>query len=242
MIHPADDGTLQRARRTVVRSALTWTPLFVLFVALGALLLVRALTQSGGAWVGFAIVALIALLASPLAFAALRDLRAEPIETEGTITRKWSKADLIVFRGHYLTVGKRVFRVRKDIWLLMPEVFGRVHVRHFPHTNTLIAWEALASAPAPDDPAAAAAGTVPPAPVSGWVATPAAAPTPTPLSLEAAPRPARTAGDHAPRFGVPPAVQPPRFGPPRAVERQPHPPDGAADAGEDPQSDRAGGA
>lgn len=205
----SDAEAVRRARRTIVRSALLWTPLFVLFAAVAVLQLVRALTEGGGAWVGFALMALVALLASPLAFAALRDLRAEPIETEGTIGRKWRKADLFVIRGHYLMVGKRIFRVRKDVWSLTPGVSGRVHLRHYPHTNTLIAWEALGSALAQREEAEAKRASQPtfaPCPSSsGWVATPVISEEPTPMSGRSL------------REGQAPTVEPPSLSAPRAV-------------------------
>ena len=63
-----------RARRNVIRGAILWTPFFVLFAALAVSSLVRALDESGTAWVTFALTGLLALVTGDSAFAALRDL------------------------------------------------------------------------------------------------------------------------------------------------------------------------
>ena len=207
-----NDGALSRARRTVVRSALVWVPLFVLFVALAVYLLVRTLTVSDGAWVGFVIAGLMALLTSSQVFPALRDLRAEPIETEGMITHKGSKADTLIFRRHYATVGKRVFPVRKDVWELMPGVSERIYLRHLPHTNTLIAWEARAISPIAADPSVSGASldVRPIGPDFSWIATPESA------------RISRSLSGMSKPSEIPsPRVQPHSFGAPRVVRRPP---------------------
>ena len=133
-------GAPPRGRRDLIRGALLWTPLFVGFSALAVNFLVRAVDGSGGAWVSFILTALVALLGGYSALAALRDLFAEPIETEGPILRKWAKTDLFFFRGRHLLVEGRVFRLRKEIYAAMPEEGARVYLRHYPHTNALIDW------------------------------------------------------------------------------------------------------
>lgn len=135
---------LARARKQVIRGAVIWTPVFAALAALAVALLVSALTGSSGAWFGFSLSALIALLSGSLALIHLRDLFEQPIETTGQIQRKWRKSDfLFFFPGHYVRIGKRVFRVRRDIYLEMPEPGGWIHVRHYPHSNALVAWHPI---------------------------------------------------------------------------------------------------
>ena len=137
-----------RARRNVIRGAILWTPFFVLFAALAVSSLVRALDESGTAWVTFALTGLLALVTGDSAFAALRDLFAEPIETEGEISRKWIRSDLFIMRGRYVLVGTRAFRLRKTIFQTMPEVGRRVRCLHYPHSNALMSWSAVEEPPA----------------------------------------------------------------------------------------------
>lgn len=135
------------ARRKVVRSAAVWTPIFVASTALSIAFAVLAL-DSPGAWVSFAIAALIGLLSGVSALGALRDLYAEPIETQGPIERKWRKSDILVFRGHYILCQKRVFRLPREDYEEMPEAGAGIIIRHYPHTNALVAWSKMPEPPA----------------------------------------------------------------------------------------------
>jgi hypothetical protein len=200
----------RHARRSIIRSATVWLPFFGLFAAGAVFFLVRALTDDAGTWVGFAILGLIALLMLPLLIAALQDLRATPIETEGPIARKWTKADLLVFRGHYFLIGKRVFRVEKTVWLSLPETPERVHLLHYPHTNTLIDWQRAADHEDTATPSARAWRAVPGA--TSTARGPSRRARAEPLSA-ARPQP-RSAAANTPLFGAPEHVEPPRFGRP----------------------------
>jgi hypothetical protein len=221
-----DPAALERARRSVLRSMFVWTPIFTLVASVSVFFLVRAITGDAGAWIGFGILGLIALLTLPLAVAALRDIRADPIATDGPIGRKWTKSDLFVFRGHYLIIGRRVFRVDKRDWLAIPDAGDRVYLRHFPHTNTVIAWESAsrmeAAADAEVRPAAAGWRPIPNA------ASPAAARTEPPISPMPGAQPVeqpvfgRDRGPFQPtRPGEPPPgrVDPPRFDAGRGLDR-----------------------
>ena len=127
------------AHKSVIRSAAIWTPIFIASTALGVAFALIAL-DSPGAWVSFAIAALIALLSGVSALGALRDIYAEPIQTTGVIKRKWRKSDALVFRGHYILCQKRVFRIPREIYDELPEVGAGVLLEHYPHTSALTAW------------------------------------------------------------------------------------------------------
>ena len=107
------------AHQSVVRSAAIWTPIFITSTALSVAFALIAL-DSPGAWVSFAIAALVALLSGVSALGALRDIYAEPILTTGVIQRKWRKSDAFIFRGHYILCQKRVFRIPRKIYDELP--------------------------------------------------------------------------------------------------------------------------
>ena len=127
------------AHQSVVRSAAIWTPIFITSTALSVAFALIAL-DSPGAWVSFAIAALVALLSGVSALGALRDIYAEPILTTGVIQRKWRKSDAFIFRGHYILCQKRVFRIPRKIYDELPEVGASVLLEHYPHTSALTAW------------------------------------------------------------------------------------------------------
>jgi hypothetical protein len=141
------DADAQRARRGIIRSAIWTTPVFIVSAAAAVFLLSGSIGGSASLWVAFALTALLALLSGVLSLSAWRDLFAEPQDTEGYIDRKWTKSDLFVFRAHYVMVGKRVFRVRKDIYHDMPDIGDRVYLNHFPHTNALVRWRHVDTPP-----------------------------------------------------------------------------------------------
>ena len=190
----------------MLRSALGWAPLFVFFSTIAVFFLVRAVTETGGAWIGFSIMGLIALLTLPLLVAALRDLRTDPMETEGALQRKWRKNDFFIAKSHYFMVGRRVFRVAADVWLEMPDVPARVLLLHYPHTNTLIEWQ---RSDPPDDEAAEPAPAIGESPArasAAPAASPGATVRPPAFGASPAPRPAE------PRERPARRVEPPRFG------------------------------
>ena len=127
------------AHQSVVRSAVTWTPIFIASTA-GSVSFALIAIDSPGTWVIFAITALTALLSGVSALGALRDIYAEPIQTTGVIERKWRKSDVLIFRGHYVLCRKRVFRVPREVYDELPEVGGGVLLEHYPHTSALTAW------------------------------------------------------------------------------------------------------
>ena len=235
---PSDDQ-LRRARRMIMRSAALWLPIFGLFGAGAVFFFVRAVTEDSGAWVGFAILGLIALLTLPLLVASLQDLRADPVETEGAVARKWRKSDFFLLRSHYLMVGKRVFRVEKAVWLESPDVPGRVHLLHYPHTNTLIDWRPVEEADPESDEATTPAARdweptqTAPAPTTQAGAPPVARAVEPPsfggaFHPSVSSEPATDSEEQGVRDAPPPAspatqpgrVEPPRFGTPRPLNRE----------------------
>jgi len=143
----AFDADAKRAKRGIVRSAIWLTPVFIVSTAAAVFLLSDSVGGSASLWVAFALTALLALLSGVSALGAWRDLFAEPRDTEGVILRKWTKSELFVFRGHYIMVGKRVLRVRKDTYRDMPDAGDRIYLNHYPHTNALVRWQHIDTPP-----------------------------------------------------------------------------------------------
>ncbi len=192
-----DDGANERrARRALLRSALIWTPPFVLLTALTAFNLIRALEGNTEVWIVAVLTGLIALLLAFSSLQALRDLFAIPIGTRGAIDRKWSKSDLFfLFPGHYVLVHQRIFRVPKATYRAMPDVDGWIDLLHYPYSNTVVDWRALTPSeiplppPAEEPPPAEQPSSAefppielpsaePPSAESGWPRTPPGPPPP----------------------------------------------------------------
>jgi hypothetical protein len=141
------------ARAEVLRTAIFYTPLFLLTVAAALLMLV-------GVWDGgpvlFVIDLLLAFLFGFQSVQSLRDLRSELRKTRGPISRIWSKMDLIVTRSYYIRVGSSIFRIPfQDYYDLREEAKQlkatgledeyriEVEVTHYPHTGAVEKVERL---------------------------------------------------------------------------------------------------
>ncbi len=190
----------QRARRGIIRSAIWLTPVFIATTATAVFLLSDFVGGSASLWVAFGLTALLALLSGVSTLGAWRDLFAEPQDTEGPIKRKWTKSEIFIFRGHYVMVGKRVFRVRKAVYRDMPEIGDRIYLNHYPHTNALVRWQPLDTPSARDSTTTATPIAPPRVPVRTDRAgsRPPAAPPPRPASPV-----------EPPRFGTRPDATPP---------------------------------
>ena len=134
-----------RARRVIVRKAVVYTPLALVFAAVTAVALFYALTNSLGALVGALIFGLPAYALGYEAWSALRDLRAAPILTRGVVTRMWNKGTVLwMTRAYYLVVEVHGAQRQQLFFVISPEAYlqledGRsVEVRHWPHTNTVL--------------------------------------------------------------------------------------------------------
>ncbi len=111
-------------------------PILLAFLVMEVFVLVQPL--SGGT----VNVAALLLLAPPFLIVAwhfsnlARDLRAQPVVSEGEVRRKWSRIDLPFVRSYYLYVGKTVYRIPANAWTRL-EQGDRVSITHLPHTATV---------------------------------------------------------------------------------------------------------
>jgi hypothetical protein len=125
------------ARSSLIRTALLYTPLFILLRgALGFVIRELALEPGAGSVAAVVIVGLLAFLTGYQSVQALRDLVAQPMETQGVIHRKWRRNDLFVMHSHYLLVNRHVFRVEPTDFMEL-EVDDTVSIVHYPHTDTV---------------------------------------------------------------------------------------------------------
>lgn len=145
-------------RGALIRSALFYTPIFLLTLAS----LIAMLT---GALDGGPILIVIALVATLLfgyqSVQALRDLRVHQIvTTRGPVTRIWSKMDLFVTRSYYINVNRNIFRIPlQSYWDLREEAKRmrtdgtdedyrmEVRVEHYPHTGNVISVDRVGVLP-----------------------------------------------------------------------------------------------
>ncbi|HYM14280.1 MAG TPA: hypothetical protein VEZ14_01825 [Dehalococcoidia bacterium] len=116
----------------------------LLLASLAGAVWIGANAASGAALVPLVFAAAMALLLGYYVLQHLRDLGAQPVEREGAVTRRWSRADLLIaMQSYYISVDRTVFRVRPEDYIHMDEG-ARVRVVHFPHTLQVISLERLA--------------------------------------------------------------------------------------------------
>ena len=122
----------------LVRSLLIYGPGGVFATILFAIAAFNLLTGNIGAIFATAIMALIAFAIDYEAFSAVRDLRSEPVVTEGPILRKWSKGRVAFLgRVHYVLIGRKVFEVGAVASAELQD--GDVlRITHWPHSNGVI--------------------------------------------------------------------------------------------------------
>jgi hypothetical protein len=96
--------------------------------------------SDGGNWVAAVIFGTIAALLGVQAIAPIRDLVGGPAETTGTITRRWSRTDSLLFKSYYARVDTRILRFVGDVRLDLVEG-TTVAVRYYPHSSIVIRME-----------------------------------------------------------------------------------------------------
>jgi hypothetical protein len=129
------------ARSSLRRTALVFTPLFLLSLAgIGIIIFNLAREGASGLIITLVLLLLAAFLTGHQSIQSLRDLRSSPTVSGGLVDRKWSRADLFVLRSYYIYVGRSVFKVTPLIYSELEEG-DTVSVNHYPHTNTVIAVE-----------------------------------------------------------------------------------------------------
>lgn len=136
-------------RRPIWRNALIYTPAALLTVSLFFLSVSGLISGNAGAVLPAILLGLIGFALVYESRAALRDLRSEPVMTEGEVDRVWKKSKLLIFgRQDYLLVSKQVFEVG-PITATELSVGQAVSIRHWPYTMRVVSVGRL---PSPDKP------------------------------------------------------------------------------------------
>jgi hypothetical protein len=145
-----DDPELEALRRahsvrtSLIRSAIIWTPLFLVVFA-GMIFYIVDTTRggdAGGTWVLVAVLGIASFLFGFQAVQSWLDLFGEPADQTGFVQRRWARRDAFVFQTQYIRIDKRILR---GDHLLLAEVKEGDYLRaHFyPHSNLLIDVEKL---------------------------------------------------------------------------------------------------
>jgi hypothetical protein len=136
------------ARSGLLRSLIIYLALFAADAAVVSWL--AASSPQGAAFVPLSIIGVIGVLLGYQAYAHYRDLRSPLAESEGIVTRVWSRADLLVaWHSYYMMVGRAVFRLQPEDYVIMEDRFrtlarldppGDMYVKvvHFPHTLNVV--------------------------------------------------------------------------------------------------------
>jgi xanthosine utilization system XapX-like protein len=124
------------ARASLRRSAIVYGLLLAADVVVGVFVVAGGL--SGGAYVALSIAGLIGLLIGYHVLQHVRDLGADVTESEGAVSRKWTRADLIVaMQSYYIMVDRVVYRLRPEDYIHLEEGM-RVKIVYFPHSLNVV--------------------------------------------------------------------------------------------------------
>lgn len=135
----------------MVRSAIMWTPFFLVCAALFLFYLADTLFNGGGhggTWVLTVILAVVTGLFGFQAAQALLDLNDEPRKLSGEVTRRWSRTDSLVMKSHYIRLDRLI--LRGDAFQLAGiEEGDYIEATFYPHSAVLI-WAEKVPRPAED--------------------------------------------------------------------------------------------
>jgi hypothetical protein len=125
-------------RNPILRRALIYTPAAVVTMGFFFFSLSGLLSGNAGAILPVVFLSLVGFALVYEAIASLRDLRAEPVVTEGEVDRVWKKSKLLMFvRQDYLLLQKQIFEVG-PITAAELSVGQTVSIRHWPHTMRVV--------------------------------------------------------------------------------------------------------
>jgi hypothetical protein len=132
-----DEPRLEKRGR-VIRMAIVYTALAVACGVLVAIALYGLFTGDGGLVVMLVVFGFIGFLTGYHARNFLRDLRKKPIQVEGDVLRKWSKANraIFFFPSYYIMVEKNIYSVSREEYAMLLED-DLVRVTCYPHSLTV---------------------------------------------------------------------------------------------------------
>lgn len=127
-------------RGRILRSAILWTPLFLVSLGADLFYLVDTIAggNHGGTWVLVIVLAVLVTLFGFQSVQSLLDLRAAPLESTGVVTRRWARSDSLVLRSHYVRIDNRILRGDADLLAIIKEG-DYVEASYYPH-SAVIVW------------------------------------------------------------------------------------------------------
>ncbi len=137
-------ATGRSARVALIRDAVIYTPLAIAGIVVTLLSAIGVIDAGAVLTVIEALLTLIFIYQSAQ---ALRDLREPLVRTEGLITRRWSRMDLVFTRSHYIAVGRKIFSLPAADWYQLEENQHIILV-HYPHTGRVAHVERAPEPPA----------------------------------------------------------------------------------------------
>jgi len=148
----------RRIRASLIRSALLWTPLFLLIGGAFVFFLGDQLFGSQrGTWFLIVVLGLLTFLLGYQSIHNLLDLAYGDAEMTGHVTRRWSRSDSLVLRSHYIRVGRdKIFRIERAYHDDVKEG-DYVRIRYYPRSAVVIECERLPGPEAAEDDAGEAA-------------------------------------------------------------------------------------
>ena len=137
-------------RNGILRTAIIWTPLFLVCLGLLLFFLFDVVTGGGRGTVFLLIVlALVTLLFGSQSLQSVIDLFSAPSTVEGVVTRRWAKMDSLVMRTHYVRIGKTILRGDQDL-LDGVRVDDRVVVSYYRHSAVVLDVQMIEQAARPE--------------------------------------------------------------------------------------------
>jgi hypothetical protein len=129
---------ISAARHRLYRDAAIYTPILIIAVAAWGAALAGVVSAGGGGGIFLLLLlTIVVFLAGFQSIQSLRDLRSSPVTSEGSVIRKWRRAELLLFPAYYLYVNRSVFRVPPLSYREI-EQGDVVAITHYPHTATVI--------------------------------------------------------------------------------------------------------
>jgi hypothetical protein len=148
----------RHARTRLFRSAIIWTPLFVVSgSALVFFTVDRAFLggDRGGTWFLVVVLSILTVLFGFQSIQALLDVFGHTRELTGQVIRRWSRTDSLVVRSHYIRMDtKQIFQVDRTLHGDVAEG-DWLRLEYYPHTAILITVDKVPPPENPNDPATA---------------------------------------------------------------------------------------
>ena len=124
------------ARAALRRGTVVYSALFLLDAAV--IWLIASSGPGGPAIITLTIVGIVGLLLGYTALQHIRDLGGQLAESEGLVTRKWSRADfVIVMQSYYIMVERVVYKLQPEDYIHLEEGMY-VKIVHFPHSLNVV--------------------------------------------------------------------------------------------------------